>query len=105
MPRRKNQNGAVNKSAAIRELLNQNAKTPVKEIMATLAQKGIKVQPSLVYFLKAKMKRQKRRQIRERVAQTTGNGNPVDLILKVKGLAAQAGGMGKLKQLVEVLAE
>jgi len=33
------------------------------------------------------------------------NGNPVELILKVKELARDAGGIGSLKQLVDVLAE
>ncbi len=35
------QKESVNKSAAVRELLEQNPKMPVKEIIATLAEKGI----------------------------------------------------------------
>src|SRR5262249_15615640 len=95
----------VNKSAAIRDMINQNPKTKPSEIVSLLAEKGITVRPHLVYLVKGKMKRVKRRQTRQRAMTKTGNGNAVELILKVKGLAKEAGGMGSLKQLVDVLAE
>ena len=100
----KRKNGGVNKSAAIREILIPNPKTPVREIVATLGGKGIKVQPSLVYYIKGRMKQQKRRQIGHQMEEA-GISNPVDLILKVRQLAGAAGGMTKLKQLVDVLSE
>jgi hypothetical protein len=102
MAKRKGRNGGVNKSALIREILTGNPGTPVKEVVATLAGKGHPVQPSLVYFIKGKMKRQKRREIGKRMA-SAGVANPVDLIIRVRNLAGEAGGMTKLKQLVDAL--
>jgi hypothetical protein len=95
----------VNKSAAIRDMITQNPKAKASEIISLLADKGIKVRPHLVYLVKGKMRRIKRRQRRERAMATVGNGNAVELILKVKGLAREAGGIGTLKQLVDALAE
>ena len=94
------------KSAAVREMLTQNPETPVKEIVATLGAKNIKVKPNLVYFLKAKMRAGKTRMARQKVAQTATNANasPIELIRRVKGLAADVGGFKKLKELVEMLA-
>ena len=104
MASRKGRNGEINKSALIREILNQNPATPVKDIISTLGAKGHEILPSLVYFIKGKMKRRKRREIGNSMAKA-GVANPVDLILKVRSLAGQAGGMTKLKQLVEALAQ
>lgn len=104
MARRKDRNGEVNKSAAIRAICEQNPKISVKEVVAALEEKGVGVQPSLVYFVKGKMKRAKRKQIGQSMAKA-GIANPVELILRVRGLAQQAGGMTKLKQLVDALVE
>lgn len=104
MAKRKGPNGGVNKSAAVRELLTQSPKMPVKEIVAAMAAKGLKVQPSTVYFLKGKMRRKQRKEIGKRLV-SAGVVNPVDLILKVRSLAGEAGGIKKLKQLVDALAE
>ncbi len=93
----------VNKSEEVRQQLNQTPAMSVKEVVATLGAKGIKVQPSLVYFIKGKLKQKKRKQISRDMKQA-GVANPVDLILKVRGLAEQAGGMTKLKQLIDALA-
>src|ERR1700730_9265701 len=104
MAKRKSQNNGINKSAAIREILAQNPQTTTKEVVATLSGKGVKVLPSLVYFIKGKMKQKKRRQIGKRMAKA-GVANAVDLILRVRTLASEAGGMPKLKQLVDALSE
>jgi hypothetical protein len=98
----------VNQSAEIRAILAQNPKTPVKEIVAQLAQRGIKVRPTMVYYVKSKQKHQKRAQKRQRVAETSQNigvANPVELVLRAKSLARDAGGIKKLKQLIDALAE
>ena len=98
----------VNKSALIREMIAQHPEAQSKEIVSLLGEKGTKVLPSLVYFIKSKQRQKKRRQKRQRVAETsqqTGNSNPVELILKVKTLARDAGGIKSLKQLVDALAE
>lgn len=104
-----NQDGKpINKSAAIREMVAQNPHAQSKEIVALLGQKGIKVQPSLVYYIKSKQRNQKRRQKRQRVTETsqnTGSSNPVELVLKVKGVAREAGGIKNLKRLVDALAD
>ena len=102
MPRQK---GGVNKSAAIRELYTQNPNAPVKEVIATLGERGIKVKPTLVYYIKNRMRQARRKQMRQKVTRATGLANPVDLIVKIKSLAKDAGGLAKLKQLVDVLAE
>jgi hypothetical protein len=104
----KSGNGGVNKSAAIRETLAEHPKAGPKEVVALLADKGIKVTPTLVYYIKSKTNQAKRKQKRERVAETsrkTGSTNPVELILKVKALSREAGGIQSLKQLVDALAE
>jgi len=105
MARSKN---GVNKSEEIRTALKENPKAKSREIIDVLAAKGIKVAPSLVYMVKSQMKRKQRRQKRELATTTSkalGIANPVDLILRVKALAGEAGGIRRLKQLVDVLAE
>ncbi len=104
----KGSDGAVNKSAAIRDMLAEHPTAGPKQIVALLADKGIKVTPTLVYYIKSKNNQAKRKQKRERVAETsrkTGTVNPVELILRVKALSREAGGIQSLKQLVDVLAE
>ena len=104
MPRRKR----GQKSAAIRELLAQNPKTPVREIVSTLAGRGMKVNPNLVYAIKSTSRARHRKQQRQQAVQAgrnAGMANPVALVLRVRQLAVEAGGMRHLKQLVDVLAE
>jgi hypothetical protein len=100
----------VNKSEETRQLLKANPKMPVKEVVSTLAGRGIKVSESQVYFVKGQMKgrrgrRKKARQMVATVVATTGDGDAVKTILKVKGWASEVGGMKKLKALVDALSE
>src|ERR1700681_4690994 len=108
---RKHQSGEVNKSEAIREILTKNPEATASEVTTTLAGKGIKVAPNLYYFVKGKMsgrkgRRKKARQMVENVTATMSNSGPpktsdvVATILKVKHLAADLGGLKKLKALV-----
>ncbi len=103
------QNGEqVNRSQAIRDMIAQHPKAQSKDIVSLLAGNGIQVRPTLVYYIKAKLKRQRRKQRRQRMVaatQKTGKANPVELILKVKTIASDAGGIHNLKQLVDALAE
>lgn len=102
------QKSEVNKSAAVREILDKNPKTPVKEIVSTLAAQGIKISEPYVYMLKSKMKAKKRKAKRQKamaVSTNAGIADPVELIRDVKSLAARAGGLGNLRALVDVLAE
>jgi hypothetical protein len=94
----------VNKSAEVRELLAQDRNMPTKEIISTLGQRGIRVQPHLVYLIRSQARARKRRQRREQVKEL-GIANPVDLILEVRQLSEKAGGLKHLKKLVDVLAE
>src|SRR5438309_5089452 len=101
MPKGKANQHGVNKSAAVREILTKNRHTPVREIVATLAQRGITISPNLVYLIKSKAKASRRKQKRAKVlanSKDLGIANPVELILEVRHLAVKAGGMRHLKQ-------
>ena len=104
----KKKNG-VNKSEEIRQLMRAHPEMSVKEIMSTLAGRGIKVADTLVYYIKGKMKgrkgRHKRAQRMVANVAATGNTNPVAMILKVMGWASEVGGLKKLKALVDALSE
>jgi len=106
MAKRKN---GVNKSEEIRQVFKSNPKMPVKEVVATLAGRGIKVADNLVYFVKGKItgRRGRRKHAGQMVARVaaTGNSDPVKTILKVKGWANEVGGMKNLKALVDALSE
>ena len=98
----------VNKSEAIRKILMDSPKAPVREVVSRLAQNGVRVQPSLVYYIRGKQRHLDQKQKRQRAAdsaQLAGLANPVELILKTKALAREAGGMHNLRQLIEALAE
>jgi hypothetical protein len=102
-----NQDG-INKSAAIREILARDPHTPVRDIVSTLGERGISVHPNLVYLIKSKAKAKRGKAKREKAlanSRAMGVANPVELILAVRKLAVQAGGLRHLKQLVDVLAE
>ena len=104
-----NANGQpTNRSEAIREAIAQNPTAGSKEIIAALAARGIKVAPTLVYYVRSKQNHASRREKRARVAESsrkTTSDNPVELVLRVKDLAREVGGIKNLKQLVDVLAE
>jgi hypothetical protein len=97
----------VNKSAAVREALAKNPKAKSQEIVALLAEQGLKVAPTLVYYIKSKASQAARLEKRRSAAENpwNGAGDVVKLILRVKELAAEAGGIRNLKRLVDVLAE
>ena len=104
---RANQEG-VNKSAEVRAILARDSHTPVRDIVANLAQRGIKIHPNLVYLIKSKARAGRRKQKRQKALENSkslGIADPVELILEARRLAEKAGGMRHLKQLVDVLAE
>lgn len=106
MPRKK---GGPNKSQAVRDLLDQKPDMAVKDIVAALSGKGMTIKPSQVYFLKGKMKAgtQRRKKVvrAARAATASGHGDPLTLIREIKALALKSGGIVRLKDLVEALAE
>ena len=68
---------------------------------------GVNKSQAIRDAITANPKAKRRRQKRERVTSTSkmfGVANPVELILKVKALAAEAGGIDNLKQLVDAMA-
>jgi hypothetical protein len=104
--------GEINKSAEIRELIKQNPQIKVKEAIAILGKRGIKINQGLFYSIKGRMqgqksRRNKARQMVEKVTATgiTSSSDVVSTIIKVKHLAAEVGGLKKLKALVDALAE
>jgi hypothetical protein len=97
-----------NRSQAVREALEKSPKAGSKEIIAQLAGRGIKVSPTLVYYVKSKQNQARRKEKRARVAATTrGTGvtNPVEMVVRVKELARELGGVKNLKMLVDLLAD
>ncbi len=106
------QKSDVNKSAEVRRLLQADPNISAKEVIRTLGQRGISVTDSLYYFVKGRMKesasrRQRAQQAVAHVAATEGstNSDALKTILKIKGWAAEVGGMKRLKALVEALSE
>ena len=98
----------VNKSHHIREFFTANPKADSKTVIAGLAEKGVKVSPTMVYYVKSKLGQARRKAKRARVAESSGKlvaTNPVELVLRVKDLAHEVGGIHNLKQLVDLLAE
>lgn len=62
----------------------------------------------MIYMQKSKMLRAKRRKKRAAssdMAQRISSKNPVELVVRVKQLADEVGGIKNLKQLVDLLAE
>lgn len=107
---RKKSDGGVNKSEAIRMLLKENAKIKGSEAIAALKEKGIEITPALFYLVKGKVagrkaRRKKNTETAVKVATTSGNGDAVATILKVKKFAVEVGGLRTLKALVEALSE
>jgi len=105
-----NKDNKVNKSEAIREVLEQTPNATAKEVVETLAKKQIAVKAGLVYMIKGRLAQMQSHTDRKakRVAHAsrkTGSSDPVNLILKVKELARAAGGMHNLQALVTVLAD
>ena len=85
--------------------------TPIREpfkASSLSSRAGIKVSPTMVYYIKSKLGQAKRKARREKMAESsrkTGAANPVEIVLRVKDLAREVGGVKNLKQLVDLLAE
>ena len=100
----------VNKSEEIRQVLLANPDMKAKEVVAALSAKGTKVTEGLVYFIKGKVqgrkaRKKKARKMVAKFAETTGSVDALATVLKVKHLAADVGGLKKLKALIEALSE
>lgn len=93
----------VNKSQVIRDILAADPKADYKTVIARAAEKGAKVSQTMVYYVRSKLGQAARKARREQAAVTSRS--PVELVGRVKKLAAEVGGMKQLKQLVDLLAE
>jgi hypothetical protein len=98
----------TNKSQAIRDHFKANRKATAPEVVAALKEQGITVTEGLVYNVKGKIKgRRKRRLKAEAVAtkniRSNSHVDPVTLVKQARELAHQAGGIKKLKELLEAL--
>lgn len=97
-----------NKSQAIREAFAADPRADSKTVIARVAEKGLTVTPTMVYYIRSKMGQASRKAKRDRVAASSRGmaaANPVDLVIRVKDLAREVGGIAHLKQLVDLLAE
>jgi hypothetical protein len=99
MPKRRSKK----KSEAIRRVLGEYPQASVKDIVSFLGREGVKVRPSMVYYLRSRLRRKTRRATRKAAADGAARTYSAELILGVKNLAKEAGGYNNLKQLVEVL--
>lgn len=107
----------VNKSQAVREILTENPKATVREVVAALAAKNIEVSDNLVYSIKGEFKEKSKR--KKKIAKAAlaavkpSNGpstaasrtDAITMIREVKALAAKAGGYERLIELAKALAE
>lgn len=107
----KKSNGG-SKSDEIRQLLIEQPTIRAKEAVAKLAEKGITIAPGLFYFVKGHAKGKKARRKRSHTAiarlaepARSSRADVVSLVLKVKALAMEMGGLKNLKELVEVLSD
>ncbi|WP_020474524.1 hypothetical protein [Zavarzinella formosa] len=98
----------LNRSQAVRDYLKENPTAGSKDIIDALGAKGIKIAPTLIYFVKSQLSKAKRKVKREQVAEETKltpARNPVEVVAQVKVLARELGGIKNLKKLVDLLAE
>src|SRR5438552_1448180 len=104
MPRGKQPRGE--KSAAIREQFEQNPNMSARDVVSTVARSGIKVHGNLVYTIRSQMT-SGRKGRRSQTIHASNNGaiNAVQLVRAVKELAVQAGGLKRLKELVDAMSE
>jgi hypothetical protein len=121
MARKKLQEGEVNRSQAIRDLLKENPKIKASEAISTLAAKGVTVTSGHFHVVKGKVAGRKSRRRKNKQKAVTmmtapvngevsatpaqGKSDALVMIRKIKGLAAEVGGLRSLRELVEALSE
>jgi hypothetical protein len=97
----------VNKSQAIRDMLGQHPNAKASEVVKLLADRGVKVTATLVYLVRSTGRRKKARRRRQKaveVSRAAGVIDPAKLVLRVRELALEAGGIKSLQRLVDALA-
>src|SRR4051794_22291735 len=93
----------INKSQAIRDHMAATPTAGTKDIVAGLAAKGVKVTPALVYLIRSKANKSKRRAKRRRFDESSRGTavNPVELFQRIRDLGREVGGFKNLKMLVD----
>ena len=91
------------KSQAVRDYLAANKKAKGPEVVAALAEKGIKVSLPMVYNLKARKRMGKRRRKAEAKGQAIGFS--LDHLLAAKKLVDQVGSVERAQAAVAALAK
>ncbi len=103
----KHRNGQINKSQAIRDYITANPGASAQQVVEAMSAAGIRVAIGLVYMVKSK--KPKRRTTPASAPAATKpekpGGDPIGYLLRVKALADEGGGVAKLKQLVDAMAE
>ena len=101
---------SMNKSEEIRKLLAENPKIKASAAVTELADKGVTISVPLFYFVKGQMNGKKKSKAKKaaKVAKVsaathTGHDDAVSLILKVKTLANEVGGLERLKSIITAL--
>ncbi|MEI7685818.1 MAG: hypothetical protein WCL32_12390 [Planctomycetota bacterium] len=120
MAKKKLQEGEVNRSQAIRDLLKENPKIKASEAISTLAAKGVTVTSGHFHVVKGKLLGRKSRRKKNKqkavvlitapvngqaAVPAKGKSDALATIRKIKGLAAEVGGLRSLRALVEALSE
>lgn len=97
----------TNKSQAIRDYLRTHRRAKAKTVVEALGKDGITVNEGLVYAAKRKVRSKRKRRLAAAAIQArpgmNGTIDAIKLIQEVKTLAEKAGGMKKLKELLELL--
>lgn len=109
--------GEVNKSEAIRIELGNKPEASAQEIVDSLEKKGINATTALVYNVRAQIREKEQEAEKERRKAMKAAANEdkaagkstakeaAQVVLKIKGLATELGGINSLKQVVDALAE
>jgi hypothetical protein len=91
------------KSQAIRDYFKHNPKAKAPEVVAALAEKGIKVSTPMVYTLKARNTMgKKRKQARSAGAEISLS---ISRLIAAKKFADQAGGIDQAREALDALAK
>lgn len=112
----KSKSADVNKSDLIRGVLAERPDATTANIVEHIKKKhGVTIAAGLVYLIKSKSKGKKYRRVSMPAVQTTmtalpfprnhGKSDVINIIRKAKELAADVGGMPKLKAIVEAISE
>ena len=91
------------KSQAIRDYLSANKKAKASEVVAALAEKGIKVSTASIYNLKARKKMGKRRRKAEATGQVVGLS--ITNLIAAKMLVDTVGGVEQAREAINALAK